>query len=124
MKRQCCICKILMQFFFFWTVFAMDLLDSSSVSQAELPHFQEIKEVYSKELESSVIFPDLFMRPAGSRGTCYTHSLLEENLILLKEHSSVFLKPDLYLPHLYCIHFHGSFTKLIYNESIKAVVGT
>ncbi|KAB5571510.1 hypothetical protein PHYPO_G00225740 [Pangasianodon hypophthalmus] len=53
-------------------IFAMDILDSSSLSQAEIPHFQEIKEVYSKELESSVIFSHLFMRPAGSQDIATT----------------------------------------------------
>ncbi|KAF4091142.1 hypothetical protein AMELA_G00033680 [Ameiurus melas] len=60
-------------------IFAMDLLDSSSVSQAELPHFQEIKEVFSKELESSVIFPDLFMRPAGSQDFATTEPPVQSN---------------------------------------------
>lgn len=63
----------LQKFSIFWTVFAMDFLDSSSMSQAKLPRFHEIKEIYSEELESSVIFPDSFMRAAGSRGRCYSH---------------------------------------------------
>ncbi|GAA6101335.1 cadherin EGF LAG seven-pass G-type receptor 1 [Tachysurus ichikawai] len=53
-------------------IFSMDFLDSSSVSQAKLPLFHKIKEVYSKELESSVIFPDSFMRPAGRRDIAST----------------------------------------------------
>ncbi|KAM9471158.1 cadherin EGF LAG seven-pass G-type receptor 1 [Clarias gariepinus] len=53
-------------------IFTMDFMDASSVSQAELPRFQEIKEAYSKELEASVIFPDLVMRTAGSRDSVTT----------------------------------------------------
>ncbi|XP_060784124.1 cadherin EGF LAG seven-pass G-type receptor 1 isoform X2 [Neoarius graeffei] len=60
-------------------IFAMDFLDSSSVSQPQLPRFQEIKEVYSKELEASVIFPDLFMRPAGSRDVATTESPVQSD---------------------------------------------
>lgn len=78
--QWCCIYQILI-LFFLWPVFAMDFLDSSSVSQAELPHFQEIKEVYSKELESTVLFPDLFMRPAESHGRYYSYSLYQKIIL-------------------------------------------
>ncbi|XP_076877652.1 cadherin EGF LAG seven-pass G-type receptor 1 isoform X2 [Brachyhypopomus gauderio] len=44
-----------------------DMLDSSTSELTELPRFNEIKEVYSKELESSVFFPDLLMKPPVSR---------------------------------------------------------
>ncbi|XP_066504962.1 cadherin EGF LAG seven-pass G-type receptor 1 [Hoplias malabaricus] len=47
-------------------IVSVDFLESSTADQSELPRFQEIKEFYSKELESSVLFPDLFMKPAES----------------------------------------------------------
>ncbi|KAF7707587.1 cadherin EGF LAG seven-pass G-type receptor 1 isoform X2 [Silurus meridionalis] len=58
-------------------IFAMDILDSSSVNQLELPRFQKIKEIYSKEMESSVIFPDTFIRPAGSQDIATTETPLQ-----------------------------------------------
>ncbi|TSK28057.1 Cadherin EGF LAG seven-pass G-type receptor 1 [Bagarius yarrelli] len=55
-------------------VFAMDFLDSSFENQVRLPRFQEIKEVYSKELETSVMFPDLFLSAAESRDIATTET--------------------------------------------------
>uniref|UniRef100_A0AAR2M2I0 Cadherin EGF LAG seven-pass G-type receptor 1 n=2 Tax=Pygocentrus nattereri TaxID=42514 RepID=A0AAR2M2I0_PYGNA len=44
-------------------IVSVDFLDSSTPDQSALPRFQEIQEAYSKELESSVFFPDLYIKP-------------------------------------------------------------
>uniref|UniRef100_W5KPZ0 Cadherin EGF LAG seven-pass G-type receptor 1 n=1 Tax=Astyanax mexicanus TaxID=7994 RepID=W5KPZ0_ASTMX len=44
-------------------IVSVDFLDSSTPDQSELPRFKDIYEVYSKELESSVHFPDMFIKP-------------------------------------------------------------
>lgn len=92
--NRCCIYKSIHTIFFSWSVFTMDFMDASSVSQAELPRFQEIKEAYSKELEASVIFPDLVMRTAGSRGTVDVtpiHFTWKKKISFHKSYTPVFL---------------------------------
>uniref|UniRef100_A0A672SFX6 Cadherin EGF LAG seven-pass G-type receptor 1-like n=1 Tax=Sinocyclocheilus grahami TaxID=75366 RepID=A0A672SFX6_SINGR len=53
---------------------ALDFLDSTA-NQDKILRFQEIKEVYSKELETSVVFPNLLAMPKKSKGshfeTCF-----------------------------------------------------
>ncbi|XP_067292429.1 cadherin EGF LAG seven-pass G-type receptor 1 [Pseudorasbora parva] len=46
-------------------IVALDFLDSAN--QDKLPRFQEVKEVFSKELESSVLFPNLLSKPKKSK---------------------------------------------------------
>ncbi|XP_001920772.2 cadherin EGF LAG seven-pass G-type receptor 1 [Danio rerio] len=41
-------------------IVALDFLDSTA-SQEKIPRFQEVKEVFSKEMECSVLFPNLLM---------------------------------------------------------------
>ncbi len=54
-------------------VVALDFLDTAN--QDKIPRFQEVNEVYSKELESSVLFPNLLAMPKKSKGchfeTCF-----------------------------------------------------
>ncbi|XP_073687546.1 cadherin EGF LAG seven-pass G-type receptor 1-like [Garra rufa] len=47
-------------------IVALDFLDSAA-NQDKIPRFQEVKEVYSKELESSVVFPNLLAMAKKSK---------------------------------------------------------
>ncbi|XP_056307479.1 cadherin EGF LAG seven-pass G-type receptor 1 isoform X2 [Danio aesculapii] len=47
-------------------IVALDFLDSTA-SQEKIPRFQEVKEVFSKEMESSVLFPNLLIMSKKSK---------------------------------------------------------
>ncbi|KAL4624920.1 cadherin EGF LAG seven-pass G-type receptor 1 [Arapaima gigas] len=50
-------------------IVAVDYLDTSSPDQAKIPRFQEIRDAYPKDLESSVRFPEFISRPAKDKET-------------------------------------------------------
>uniref|UniRef100_A0A8C0Y1B5 Cadherin EGF LAG seven-pass G-type receptor 1b n=1 Tax=Cyprinus carpio carpio TaxID=630221 RepID=A0A8C0Y1B5_CYPCA len=47
-------------------IVALDFLDSTA-NQDKIPRFQEVKEVFAKELESSVVFPNLLTMPKKTK---------------------------------------------------------
>uniref|UniRef100_A0A8C1N9J7 Cadherin EGF LAG seven-pass G-type receptor 1b n=1 Tax=Cyprinus carpio TaxID=7962 RepID=A0A8C1N9J7_CYPCA len=49
-------------------IVALDFLDSTA-NQDKIPRFQEVKEVFAKELESSVVFPNLLTMPKKTKGS-------------------------------------------------------
>uniref|UniRef100_A0A4W4H7M5 Cadherin EGF LAG seven-pass G-type receptor 1a n=1 Tax=Electrophorus electricus TaxID=8005 RepID=A0A4W4H7M5_ELEEL len=74
----------------------MHILDSSTPDLAELPRFSKIKEVYSKELESSVFFPDIFMKPSESTGRHQTFSTLPK-----RQHTELIDPPSVAMVIIY-----------------------
>uniref|UniRef100_A0A8C9VE66 Cadherin EGF LAG seven-pass G-type receptor 1 n=1 Tax=Scleropages formosus TaxID=113540 RepID=A0A8C9VE66_SCLFO len=50
-------------------IVAIDYLDASGPDQAKIPRFQEIRDAYPKDLESSVRFPEFIAKPANDKGT-------------------------------------------------------
>ncbi|XP_031420890.1 cadherin EGF LAG seven-pass G-type receptor 1 isoform X2 [Clupea harengus] len=48
-------------------IVSVDYVDSSGTDLAKIPRFHEIQEVYPRELESSVLFPDMSSRPAENK---------------------------------------------------------
>uniref|UniRef100_A0A8C1N8Q7 Cadherin EGF LAG seven-pass G-type receptor 1b n=1 Tax=Cyprinus carpio TaxID=7962 RepID=A0A8C1N8Q7_CYPCA len=55
-------------------IVALDFLDSTA-NQDKIPRFQEVKEVFAKELESSVVFPNLLTIMGGSDNVDFTSSI-------------------------------------------------
>uniref|UniRef100_A0A9J8CGB0 Cadherin EGF LAG seven-pass G-type receptor 1b n=1 Tax=Cyprinus carpio carpio TaxID=630221 RepID=A0A9J8CGB0_CYPCA len=51
-------------------IVALDFLDSTA-NQDKIPRFQEVKEVFAKELESSVVFPNLLTMPKKTKGSYF-----------------------------------------------------
>uniref|UniRef100_A0A8D0HIG2 Cadherin EGF LAG seven-pass G-type receptor 1 n=1 Tax=Sphenodon punctatus TaxID=8508 RepID=A0A8D0HIG2_SPHPU len=49
-------------------IIAVDIFDKYNFTGAKVPKFDEIKEDYPKELESSVLFPDTLFRPSEKKG--------------------------------------------------------
>lgn len=58
------------------TVLTVDYLDVIDPERATLPRFEDIGEVYPKELGSYVQFPQFNLRPQGHRGSSITTFLL------------------------------------------------
>ncbi|KAJ8262011.1 hypothetical protein GJAV_G00161080 [Gymnothorax javanicus] len=48
-------------------IVVVDYLDTSNPDLAQIPRFQEIQEVYPKDLESSVVFPDFALKPTEDK---------------------------------------------------------
>ncbi|XP_066580030.1 cadherin EGF LAG seven-pass G-type receptor 1 isoform X2 [Amia ocellicauda] len=48
-------------------IISLDFLDDSNPDSAKIPRFEEIREAYPKDLESSVFFPETLLRPQDSK---------------------------------------------------------
>uniref|UniRef100_A0AAY4BX72 Cadherin EGF LAG seven-pass G-type receptor 1 n=1 Tax=Denticeps clupeoides TaxID=299321 RepID=A0AAY4BX72_9TELE len=60
-------------------IMSVDYLDSSSPELASMPRFQEIRETYSKQLESSAHFPDPSTRTAETTEGQYQQPIADQN---------------------------------------------
>ncbi|XP_051545772.1 cadherin EGF LAG seven-pass G-type receptor 1 [Myxocyprinus asiaticus] len=75
-------------------IVAVDYLDSTT-DQAKIPHFQEIRKVYSEELESFILFPNLIAMPKKSKDlfTMEPPSQIEATKAYTFEDGSDFVDP-------------------------------
>lgn len=60
--------KLILWETFLFLVIAVDIFDKSNFTGAKVPQFDEIKEDYPKDLESSVLFPDALFKPSERKG--------------------------------------------------------
>lgn len=61
-------CTCIITSFFTPKVMAVDYLDFSTPDDVKMPPFQKIKEEFSKDLQSSVLFPDFTVRSTQNKG--------------------------------------------------------
>ncbi|XDV52911.1 hypothetical protein PO909_021553 [Leuciscus waleckii] len=79
-------------------IVALDFLDSTA-NQVKIPRFQEVTEVFAKELESSVLFPNLLSMPKKSKDAVTTEPPAQiasnESFISMDGSNIVYLTPSI-----------------------------